>query len=548
MTAGTGTKPVVIIDGGQSGGIAAATLREEGFGRPVLIVSGEPGIPFGKPPLSKTYLRSEVGLDGWYVRPVDWYAAQDVAVLTGSVVTGNDPATHRVLLRSGRELEYQKALIATGARNRRLQIGGAELPASTTCGRWPRPTRSRPKPASDAAPSWWAWGFIGCEVAASLTQLGVQVSAVYPSKNPLERVLGEQIGTLIAAIHRSHGVRLLAGDGVAAFEGEERLTGVVTTNGERIGCDFAVGGVGVEPDAPAASGSSVAQQNGILVDEQCRTSAADVYAAGDVANHPHPVLGRVRVEHFNSATHHGAAAARSMLGSPASFDYIHNFWTDQYEHTLQYVGHATTWDDVAVRGSLDERRAVVFYLLGWVARAALGFDRGTDPEYEPDSDMAACAQLVARRARPERAALPRADGPAVADPVSRPPRAAPRRAGRTWPGWCSRRRPAGRLRAACRERRCRASARRRRGGPRHRHGRASGRDSSRPTCRETVRSPRSTSRYSAGRISFRTRSPVIPHSARASPGRRGLNRTAGRAGRRGRPMRRRTEPPRRPPA
>jgi 3-phenylpropionate/trans-cinnamate dioxygenase ferredoxin reductase subunit len=128
MTAGTGTKPVVIIDGGQSGGIAAATLREEGFGGPVLIVSGEPGIPFGKPPLSKTYLRSEEGLDGWYVRPVDWYAAQDVGVLTGSVVTGNDPATHRVLLRSGREFEYQKALIATGARNRRLQIGGAELP------------------------------------------------------------------------------------------------------------------------------------------------------------------------------------------------------------------------------------------------------------------------------------------------------------------------------------------------------------------------------------------------------------------------------------
>ena len=181
-------------------------------------------------------------------------------------------------------------------------------------------------------------------------------------------MLGEQIGTLIAAIHRSHGARLPPGDGVAAFEGEERLTGVVTTNGERIGCNFAVGGVGVEPDAPAVSGSSVAQQNGILVDEQCRTSAADVYAAGDVANHLHPVLGRVRVEHFNSATHHGAAAARSMLGSPASFDYIHNFWTDQYEHTLKYVGHATTWDDVAVRGSLDERRAVVFYLLGGVAR------------------------------------------------------------------------------------------------------------------------------------------------------------------------------------
>jgi 3-phenylpropionate/trans-cinnamate dioxygenase ferredoxin reductase subunit len=125
-------------------------------------------------------------------------------------------------------------------------------------------------------------------------------------------VLGEQIGTLIAAIHRSHGVRLLAGDGVAAFEGEERLTGVVTTNGERIGCDFAVGGVGVEPDAPAASGSSVAQQNGILVDEQCRTSAADVYAAGDVANHLHPVLGRAATQIIGWLTEH----ATTRLGWP----------------------------------------------------------------------------------------------------------------------------------------------------------------------------------------------------------------------------------------
>jgi NADPH-dependent 2,4-dienoyl-CoA reductase/sulfur reductase-like enzyme len=149
MTAGTGTKPVVIIDGGQSGGIAAATLREEGFGGPVLIVSGEPGIPFGKPPLSKTYLRSEVGLDGWYVRPVDWYAAQDVAVLTGSVVTGNDPATHRVLLRSGRELEYQKALIATGARkpaaaDRRRRAAQRRLPAEGGRGRRDQ-GRNRPR-------------------------------------------------------------------------------------------------------------------------------------------------------------------------------------------------------------------------------------------------------------------------------------------------------------------------------------------------------------------------------------------------------------------
>jgi 3-phenylpropionate/trans-cinnamate dioxygenase ferredoxin reductase subunit len=212
-------------------------------------------------------------------------------------------------------------------------------------------------------------------------------------------VLGEQVGALIGASHRSSGVRLLAGAQVAAFEGTERLEAVVTTDGERIGCDFAVVGVGIEPEVPAVAGSPVAQQNGILVDELCRTSAADVYAAGDVANHLHPVLGRLRVEHYNSAVHHGTAAARSMLGSAAPFDYIHNFWSDQYEHKLQYVGHATKWDDFTVRGNLQEGRFVGFYLLEGVVRAAVGFDRGGDPEYEADSEMAACAQLVAGRAQ-----------------------------------------------------------------------------------------------------------------------------------------------------
>jgi len=248
-------------------------------------------------------------------------------------------------------------------------------------------------------------GFIGCEVAASLTQLGVGVTAVFPSRDPLDRVLGEQMGALIGAIHRSKGVRMMPGAQVAAFEGTERVAAVVTADGERIACDFAVVGVGIQPDMPAISGSSVAQENGILVDELCRTSAADIYAAGDVANHLHPVLGRIRVEHYNSAQHHGAAAARSMLGSAAPFDYIHNFWSDQYEHILQYVGHATRWDDFAVRGSLEERKAIGFYLLAGVVRAAIGFDRGGDPEWEPDSDMAACAQLVARRAQPDRSAL-----------------------------------------------------------------------------------------------------------------------------------------------
>jgi 3-phenylpropionate/trans-cinnamate dioxygenase ferredoxin reductase component len=395
----------VIVGGGKAGGTAAATLRDEGFGGPIVIINREPGIPFGRPPLSKTYLRSEEDLEGWYTEPADWYQAHDVELLADSAVTAIDATAHSLALASGRELEYQKVLIATGGRNRRLQIPGAELPGIYYLRTVAECDAIKREAVAGRRAVVVGMGFIGCEVAASLTQLGVDVTAVFPSRNPLDRVLGEQTGALIDAIHRSHGVRLLPGAQVAAFEGTGRLAAVVTATGERIGCDFAVVGVGIEPDVPAFPGSSVAQQNGILVDELCRTSAADTYAAGDVANHLHPVLGRVRVEHYNSADHHGAAAARSMLGSAAPFDYIHNFWSDQYEHTLQYVGHATRWDDFAVRGNLAEGKFVGFYLLAGVVRAAIGFDRGGDPEYEPDSEMAACARLVTRRAQPGRSAL-----------------------------------------------------------------------------------------------------------------------------------------------
>jgi 3-phenylpropionate/trans-cinnamate dioxygenase ferredoxin reductase component len=404
MTAGTGTQPMVIVGGGKAGGTAAATLRDEGFGGPVVLISREPGVPFGRPPLSKTYLRSEEDLEGWYVRPAGWYDANDVELRTDSVVAV-DPAAHLLVLGSGQELEYHKLLLATGGQNRRLQVPGAELPGIYYLRTVADCDAVKREAVAGRRAAVVGMGFIGCEVAASLTQLGVHVTAVFPGRDPLERVLGTQIGALIGAIHHANGVRLLAGAQVAAFAGTERLDSVVLAGGDRVACDFAVVGVGIDPDVPAGAGASIAQDNGIVVDERCRTSVADVYAAGDVANHLHPVLGRIRVEHYNSADHHGAAAARSMLGSAAPFDYLHNFWSDQYEHTLQYVGHATNWDDFAVRGSLQERKLVGFYLLAGVVRAAVGFDRGGDPEWEPNSEMAACARLVARHAHPDRSAL-----------------------------------------------------------------------------------------------------------------------------------------------
>jgi 3-phenylpropionate/trans-cinnamate dioxygenase ferredoxin reductase subunit len=153
------------------------------------------------------------------------------------------------------------------------------------------------------------------------------------------------------------------------------------------------------------AGTPLAQDNGLLVDELCQTSAPDVYAAGDVANHLHPVFGRVRVEHYNNAEKQGSAAARSMLGSTAPYDYIHSFWSDQYDHKLEYVGHAATWDEFVVRGSLDEGKLIGFYLADGKVQAAVGLDRGGDPELDRDSEMAASARLVARQVRPARSLL-----------------------------------------------------------------------------------------------------------------------------------------------
>ena len=404
MSEGPGARPMVIVGGGKAGGTAAATLRDEGFNGPVVLVSREPGIPFGRPPLSKTYLRSEEDLTDWYVRPPNWYEAHDVDLRPDSVVA-LDPAAHALALGSGRELRYEKLLIATGGHNRRLQLPGAELPGIYYLRTVAECDAIKREAEAGRRAVVVGMGFIGCEVAASLTQLGVQVTAVFPGRNPLERILGEQLGALIGDVHRSNRVRLLPGAQVVAFHGTERLESVLLSDGEQVGCDFAVVGVGIDPEVPAIAGSSVAQDNGILVDERCRSSAADVYAAGDVANHLHPVLGRIRVEHYNSAEHHGAAAARAMLGSAAPFDYVHNFFSDQYEHILQYVGHAASWDDFVFRGSLRDRKFVGFYLDAGVVRAAVGFDRGGDPEWEPDSEMAASARLVASRARPGRGVL-----------------------------------------------------------------------------------------------------------------------------------------------
>lgn len=394
----------MIVGAGMAGGNAARTLRAEGFHGPVTIVGDEPGVPFGRPPLSKTYLRGEESLTGWLVEPADWYAKSDVERIH-TLVRRIDTEKRLVELDTSDTIDYSKLLIATGGRNRRPQIPGADLEGVyqlrtvADCDAIKRAARS----GSQAVVV--GMGFIGSEVAASLRQLGVAVTAVFPGKFPLASVLGPEMGEVMAGIHAGGGVNLLPNETVGRFEGSSRAERVVLKSGRSIDCDLAILAVGIEPNTEVVRGTEVVVDNGIVVDAACRTNVPDLFAAGDVANQLHPLFGRIRVEHYNNAEKQGAAVARSMLGSNAPYDYLYTFWSDQYEDKLEYVGHATQWDQFVVRGSLAERKLIGFYLDHEVLKAAVGLNRGGDPELEPDSEMARAGRLVAKQARPEPAAL-----------------------------------------------------------------------------------------------------------------------------------------------
>jgi 3-phenylpropionate/trans-cinnamate dioxygenase ferredoxin reductase subunit len=223
---------------------------------------------------------------------------------------------------------------------------------------------------------------------------------VLPGAAPLDSVLGAEMGEVMAGIHRDHGVELIAHDEVIRFEGAGRVERAILKGGRKIDCDFAIVAIGIHPNVEILQDTGVAVENGVLVDATCRTNVPDIFAAGDVANHLHPLFGRVRVEHYNNAEKQGAAAARSMLGPPVEYTYVHSFWSDQYEHKLEYVGFVRRWDDFIVRGSIEDRTLVGFYLVDGTLKAAVGFDRGGDPELDADGEMAKAGRLIAKSARP----------------------------------------------------------------------------------------------------------------------------------------------------
>lgn len=382
------------------------TLRQQGFDGEVILLGAEVHPPYDRPPLSKEYLRGEAPFEDQFVNPPDSYAGHGIELRLGVRAERIDPGRKLVELAGGESINYDRLLVATGGRNRRPSIPGIDLDGVLQLRTVEESNRIRAEAVKGRRAVVAGMGFIGSEVTASLRSLGVEVAAVDGQRWPLARVLGEEVGEVLADVHRDHGVRLLPRQSVEAFEGAGRVERVRTSGGSSVECDFAVVGLGITPAVELLEGAGAAVDDGVLVDELCRTSLPDVYAAGDLANHLHPIFGRVRVEHWNNGSNQGRAAALSMLDRGKPYDYVHSFWSEQYAHKIEYVGFARNWDRIVFRGAPESRRFLAFYLREGVVQAVFGLDRGGDPE-DPDQDgeLKACVPLIRSHTRVDSAVL-----------------------------------------------------------------------------------------------------------------------------------------------
>jgi 3-phenylpropionate/trans-cinnamate dioxygenase ferredoxin reductase subunit len=356
---------IVILGASLAGAKAAEELRKRGFDGRVVLVGAEPELPYERPPLSKDYLRGESERQTAYVHEPDFYERQEIELMLGCGATAVDVGAARVTLDDGHSLDYDKLLLATGADPRRLDVPGAQLDGIHYLRTIADCDALRARLAGGGRVAVVGAGWIGSEVAASARQQGLAVTLLDPLSLPNERLFGPEIGSFYRDVHAQHGVELALGEAVQRFEGDGRIIGVRTGSGRLIECDFAVVGVGVAPRVQLATGAGLEVDNGVLVNERLESSAADVFAAGDVANAWHPFYRRrIRVEHWANALHQGPAAAGSMLGDTAGYERIPYFYSDQYEVGMEYSGFATTWDQVVFRGAPADGAFVAFWLAG----------------------------------------------------------------------------------------------------------------------------------------------------------------------------------------
>jgi 3-phenylpropionate/trans-cinnamate dioxygenase ferredoxin reductase subunit len=347
--------PIVIVGGGLAAGTAVRELRTQGYAGDVVVLAGEHHPPYERPPLSKGYLLGKEPAEKALVNDESWYAEHDVDLRTGVTVEAVDPDARTVTV-GQEELAWSGLLLATGAAPRRLALAddsGATVHYLRTLD---DSTALKAQLTEGARIGIVGGGWIGLEVASAARQSGAEVVVLEALEQPLRNVVGPEVGALFAQLHREQGVDVRTGVRIEQISGSDSGATIGLAGGDTLTVDRLVVGVGVGPVADLAVDAGIAVDNGILVDAGLHTSAPGVYAAGDVANVDHPVLGhRLRVEHWDTAIKHGTVAATNLLGGDAVADHLPYFFTDQYALGLEYVGHPGPegFDRVVITGDTE---------------------------------------------------------------------------------------------------------------------------------------------------------------------------------------------------
>jgi 3-phenylpropionate/trans-cinnamate dioxygenase ferredoxin reductase component len=369
-----------LLIGGFASGYAAAELRKRGADAEILLVGREPEPPYERPPLTKEYLRGEAQREDAYVNPVSWYEENGVELRTGTNVMSLDAEARTVKLQGGEEVEFEKALLATGANVNILRVDGSNLDRIHYMRTFGNSDNIREEAESADRVVVVGGSFIACEVAASLKSKGTDCALVMREEVALSRNFGEEGGRWFHDLLESKGIEIHAGETLAAFEGDKHAGAVVTESGNKVEGDMVVVGAGVRPDVMLAQRAGLEVDDGVICDETLQTSVPGIYAAGDICSYQSVVHGRrLRVEHWDVAMQQGQHVGRSLLGEAKPYDVVPYFFSDLADWaSLEYVGPATDWDEVVWRGDRDADEFAAFYLKDGKVAGALTVERSED--------------------------------------------------------------------------------------------------------------------------------------------------------------------------
>ena len=369
---------IVIIGAGQAGAQAVATLRSEGFEGRLAMVGDEPFLPYQRPPLSKAYLSGAMERERLFLKPQAFYTEAHCELVLGATATSIDRTAKAVMLSDGRSLPYDKLLLATGTRVRRIQVPGADLPGICYLRGIADVDLMRPMFAPGRKLAVVGGGYIGLEVAAVARKLGMDVTVFEALDRVMARAVSLPISNFYDRVHREAGVDIRLNTPVEAFEGVSRLEGIRAA-GKSFAADVAVVGIGVLPNSGLAEACGLVCYDGVVVDGHCTTSDPAIFAAGDCTQHKSRDGRSVRLECVQNAIDQAKHAALAMVGKPAPYREVPWFWSDQYDLKLQIAGLAWAGDTLVLRGDPASRKFAVFHLRGGKVAAVEAVNAA--PEY-----------------------------------------------------------------------------------------------------------------------------------------------------------------------